>query len=220
MGWRYFLYSMGGLMMVCWFLRFLFHLHESPKFLIGRGRDAEAVKVMQAIAEYNGRTCSLTLDQLEKANQLAEGKENIATDTSAKGAVLRKLKTVSGEHVKSLFATKKLAWSTSLLIAIWGASDRFPNTDFTSHSRLQRSSALLSHCKLLHVHILCVLIISPTDTMGSSCISGFHLVVQNVRREPTLPSVACKREELISEMVRYTSRIAMCVSRADPESCC
>ena len=121
MGWRYFLYSMGGLMMVCWFLRFLFHLHESPKFLIGRGRDAEAVKVIQAIAEYNGRTCRLTLDQLEKANMLAERMEKTpATDTSAKGAMLRKLKTVSGEHVKSLFATRKLAWSTSLLIAIWG----------------------------------------------------------------------------------------------------
>ncbi|EPT05379.1 hypothetical protein FOMPIDRAFT_84350 [Fomitopsis schrenkii] len=120
MGWRYFLYSMGGLMMVCWFLRFLFHLHESPKFLIGRGRDAEAVKVMQAIAEYNGRTCSLTLDQLVKANELAERMEKKPViDMSAKGAMLRKLKTVSGEHVKSLFATKKLAWSTSLLIAIW-----------------------------------------------------------------------------------------------------
>ena len=125
MGWRYFLYSMGGLMMVCWFLRFLFHLHESPKFLIGRGRDAEAVKVIQAIAEYNGRTCSLTLDQLEKANMLAERMEKTpATDTSAKGAMLRKLKTVSGEHVKSLFATRKLAWSTSLLIAIWGVLNR------------------------------------------------------------------------------------------------
>ena len=168
MGWRYFLYSMGGLMMVCWFLRFLFHLHESPKFLIGRGRDAEAVRVIQAIAEYNRRTCTLTLDQLEKANRLAEGMaKKPAADTSAKGAVLRKLRTVGGEHVKSLFATKKLAWSTSLLIAIWGAFSPSPVFDFTSHSRLQRSSVLLSHCKLLHLHMSSVL------TNGSVRYNGF-----------------------------------------------
>lgn len=147
MGWRYFLYSMGGLMMLCWFLRFLFHLHESPKFLIGRGRDAEAVKVMQAIAEYNGRTCSLTLDQLEKANALAARvTEKLVADTSAKGAMLRKLKTVSGEHVKSLFATKKLAWSTSLLIAIWGAFNQSVHCN-SSHLGLQHSSVLLSLCE-------------------------------------------------------------------------
>jgi len=120
MGWRYFLYSMGGLMLLCWFLRFIFHLHESPKYLMGRGRDAEAVKIMQAIAEYNRRTCSLTLEKLEFVGKLAErGGVNGAMDTSAKGAILRKLSMMSGEHVRSLFATKKLALSTSLLIAIW-----------------------------------------------------------------------------------------------------
>ncbi|KAH9841718.1 MFS general substrate transporter [Rhodofomes roseus] len=120
MGWRYFLYSMGGLMLLCWFLRFMFHLHESPKYLMGRGRDAEAVKIMQAIAEYNGRTCHLTLEMLENAGTVDDRSGVKRTlDTSAKAAVVRKLKMLSGEHLRSLFATKKLAWSTSLLIAIW-----------------------------------------------------------------------------------------------------
>ena len=62
------------------------------------------------------------MEQLENAGKKEKGEEAKGVkDGSAKGAFFRKLKTVSGEHVKSLFATKKLAWSTSLLIAIWGA---------------------------------------------------------------------------------------------------
>lgn len=120
MGWRYFLYSMGGLMLLCWFLRFIFHLHESPKYLMGRGRDAEAVKIMHAIAAYNGRTCSLTLEKLEEAGKVDDGR-GVKGNLDTKAGVLRKLMIVSGDHVRSLFATKKLALSTSLLIAIWGA---------------------------------------------------------------------------------------------------
>jgi hypothetical protein len=50
-GWRYFLYTMGGFMLVLSVIRiFIFHLYESPKFLMGRGRDAEAVQVVHKVA--------------------------------------------------------------------------------------------------------------------------------------------------------------------------
>ena len=53
-------------MLFCFVLRFfVFHLYESPKYLMGRGRDAEAVEVIHKIAAYNGRTSSLTLEMLE-----------------------------------------------------------------------------------------------------------------------------------------------------------
>ena len=42
-------------MMILWFIRFFFFkLHESPKYLMGRGRDQDAVAVVHAIARYNG----------------------------------------------------------------------------------------------------------------------------------------------------------------------
>src|SRR5690348_2670511 len=40
--------------LACAFARwFLFRLHESPRYLVSRGREADAVVVLQSIAEYN-----------------------------------------------------------------------------------------------------------------------------------------------------------------------
>lgn len=118
------MYTMGALMLVLFFLRFAaFHLYESPKYLIGRGRDAEAVEVVHKVAAYNGKTSSLTLQMLhdvERAVADEEKGEKTAMDTSARAAIARKLRGFSGDHVKTLFATRKLAYSTSLLIILWG----------------------------------------------------------------------------------------------------
>ena len=44
MGWRYLLFALGGMTLFLWALRFfVFPLEESPRFLVGRGRDADAV---------------------------------------------------------------------------------------------------------------------------------------------------------------------------------
>ncbi|KAL1950452.1 hypothetical protein VTO73DRAFT_5576 [Trametes versicolor] len=122
-GWRYFLYAMGGLMLLLFVLRFfVFHMYESPKYLMGRGRDAEAVEVVHRVAAYNGRASTLTLEMLQDV-ETRLGKDVVpgeaAFDTSAKAAVLRKMQTFAGSHVKGLFVTKKLAYSTSLLIIVW-----------------------------------------------------------------------------------------------------
>lgn len=122
---------MGGVMGLLFILRFfVFHLYESPKFLMGRGRDAEAVDVIHKVARYNGRESTLTIDMLKEVEREhgaettgIEGKQTGAVmDTSARAAIMRKLNIFSEDHVKSLFATRKLAYSTSLLIILWGAS--------------------------------------------------------------------------------------------------
>ena len=145
MGWRYYVWTMGALMLVLFILRvFVFHLYESPKYLMGRGRDAEAVEVVHAIAKYNGKKSSLTLAMLqeveaqmqgdvesplgpvssaagEKEKEVQKHEQHAALmDTSARAAIIRKLRMVNTDHVKALFATKKLAYSTSLLIVLWG----------------------------------------------------------------------------------------------------
>lgn len=119
---------MGGLMLLLFVIRFfVFHMYESPKYLMGRGRDAEAVEVVHRVAEYNGRTSTLTLEMLQEA-QRRYGKGDGAAvgepafDVSAKAAVFRKLQTFAGSHVKGLFATRRLAYSTTLLIIVWGMS--------------------------------------------------------------------------------------------------
>ena len=72
MGWRYLLFALGGMTLFLWAVRFfVFPLEESPRFLVGRGRDEEAVAVIQRIAKFNGRECRLTVDQLRAAGEAA-----------------------------------------------------------------------------------------------------------------------------------------------------
>ncbi|KAG8780805.1 hypothetical protein FRC12_022583 [Ceratobasidium sp. 428] len=127
MGWRYYLITMGGLMIILWIIRFfIFTLYESPKYLMGRGKFQEAVDVVHAIAKYNGKTSRLTVEQLEAAGMEptdlqktddAEGGQQL--DISAQAAVRRKLEKFNGQHLKALFETRKFAMSTSIIIALW-----------------------------------------------------------------------------------------------------
>lgn len=55
-----------------WFVRFfVFRFHESPRYLIGKGRDEEAIEVIHTIAKYNGKAdrCTITVDDLRKGIQ-------------------------------------------------------------------------------------------------------------------------------------------------------
>ncbi|KAF2727885.1 MFS general substrate transporter [Polyplosphaeria fusca] len=66
MGWRYLLYTLGAITLLVFFLRFVvFTFQESPKFLVYRGKDAQAIKVLDAVAKKNGRTNGLTLEKLQ-----------------------------------------------------------------------------------------------------------------------------------------------------------
>jgi len=111
-------------MILLWFIRFfVFNLYESPKYLMGRGRDAEAIEVLEKVAAYNGSTNRLTLEQLQRTGVVAgteiEAENGGVVDTSVAATIRRNLEHLKGEHVKSLFATRKLALSTSLLIILW-----------------------------------------------------------------------------------------------------
>lgn len=121
MGWRYLLFTLGGVTLLLWAFRFfVFHLEESPRYLVGRGHDEAAVAVVHRIAKFNDKTSSLTVDQLVLVAEQAKQKFGIVEDTG-KSKVLSKSSSWSSDHVKALFETRKIAWSTSLLIAIWGA---------------------------------------------------------------------------------------------------
>ena len=122
-------------MFILWFIRFfVFTMYESPKYLMGRGRDEDAVKVVHAVASYNGKTSTLSIESLQSIDSVKSGDSGSEkrgeldgstgtgrgeTDMSAMGAVLRRLKKFDMAHVKALFATRTLAWNTSLLILLW-----------------------------------------------------------------------------------------------------
>lgn len=116
MGWRYLLFALGGLTFFLWGLRFfVFTLLESPRFLSGIGRDAEAVNIIHKLAKYNGKTTTLTVEELE-----APGRIQDESPSRPRRNILSRDSKYDASHIKALFATPKMAWSTSLLIALWG----------------------------------------------------------------------------------------------------
>ena len=51
-GWRWFIITIGGLTLVMWGVRFIaFTIFESPKYLMGKGKDDEAVAVVHEVAK-------------------------------------------------------------------------------------------------------------------------------------------------------------------------
>jgi MFS family permease len=57
LGWRYFIAVMGAISVIEFILRvFCFTIYESPKYLMGKGKDEEAVKVVHEVARRNGKT--------------------------------------------------------------------------------------------------------------------------------------------------------------------
>ncbi|KAF8200208.1 MFS general substrate transporter [Pholiota molesta] len=116
MGWRYLLFLLGGITLILWIARFfLFKLMESPRYLIGKGEDEKAVAVIHKLAAYNGTTSTLTVDQLKSLGSLeTEGKYPGGTLS------LSRTSNYTLDHIKALFRTRQMAYSTSLLISIWG----------------------------------------------------------------------------------------------------
>jgi hypothetical protein len=115
-------------MMILWIIRFFFFkLYESPKYLMGRGRDQEAVDVVHEIARYNGGHSSLNIGELQDAEIVdgavaAAGERGLPEGNHVGSVVRQHLFKFDSNHVYPLFATRKLAYSTSLLIILWGES--------------------------------------------------------------------------------------------------
>lgn len=70
--------------------------------------------MVHEVARRNGKTSTLTLADLQVHDQ--EGQ----VGTNAAAALSRKLEKLNFTHLRALFATPKLAYSTSLITLIWG----------------------------------------------------------------------------------------------------
>ncbi|KAJ3865197.1 MFS general substrate transporter [Lentinula novae-zelandiae] len=118
MGWRYNFYTLGAITFLMWFLRyFVFNLQESPKYLLAKGRDEDALKVLEHIARVNGKVLSLTLDQLQT---VSGEKRATGVPMSNLQIIKQSFSSFTLSHVKPLFSTRRLAINTSITIALWG----------------------------------------------------------------------------------------------------
>ncbi|RLV91568.1 hypothetical protein JA1_003802 [Spathaspora sp. JA1] len=115
-GWRYFLYTMGGLTLLMFIARFAFNVFESPRYYIARGNDEKAIHTLNKIAKINGKECPITIADLQEID-IKFGEEE--TNTKNK-LVEEKLKRYNLSHIRQCFASKKLAISSVLVIFTWG----------------------------------------------------------------------------------------------------
>jgi hypothetical protein len=110
---------MGGVALLMFVGRFVFFtIFESPKFLMGKGKDSEAVRIVHEVARRNGKESSLTLEELESCNNYALP-GTAQQQSTATAAVKRNLQKLNSSHIKALFASKKLAFSTSTITLVW-----------------------------------------------------------------------------------------------------
>lgn len=90
------------------------NLKETPKFLVGEGRDAEVVETLQFIATKYKRPCSITLERLTACGVTGQNR--------ALGSGIRKKRyffTEVGMHLRGLYATRKIGISTTLVWFSW-----------------------------------------------------------------------------------------------------
>ncbi|KZT26542.1 putative sugar transporter [Neolentinus lepideus HHB14362 ss-1] len=118
-GWRYFIYTIGALtfaMFICRF--FLFHLFESPKFLLARGREAEAVAVVHGIAYKNKSKTWLTEEILDEVGGDPEKPQETTKLTNVE-IVQRFFSRFSKDRIMPLFADWRIGLTTALIWFCW-----------------------------------------------------------------------------------------------------
>ncbi|KAJ5684360.1 uncharacterized protein N7477_000705 [Penicillium maclennaniae] len=118
MGWRYLVLTLGAITFAMFCARFfLFHLYESPKYLLSRGRQDEAVASVHGIAYRNKAKTWLTSEILNEIGGVAESKEE---EKLSVGEIIKRFfSKFSMERIGPLFANKRLGFTTVLLWLCW-----------------------------------------------------------------------------------------------------
>lgn len=126
MGWRYNVIVLGAMTLAVFFLRyFVFRFHESPKFLLSRGKEAEAIKVLHRIAKFNkAPPPQLTLEMFHMIDETESATTNsaILSSQGGKSTAATTKHVVKGftkelRRLKGIF-TNKLSALVFVLLAI------------------------------------------------------------------------------------------------------
>ncbi|OAL54506.1 sugar transporter-like protein [Pyrenochaeta sp. DS3sAY3a] len=128
MGWRYQVIVLGCMTLTIFFLRFfVFRFHESPKFLLSRGREAEAIEVLRKIALFNkAPPPTLTLEMFAAIDdidsQASSSNAMLAPNAAQEGTAATTKHVLAGfgkemRRLKGIFANK-LTCFTFVLLAI------------------------------------------------------------------------------------------------------
>ncbi|KAM0438099.1 hypothetical protein ACHAQK_006830 [Fusarium lateritium] len=134
MGWRYVMITLGAIALCLAMVRiFLFKIPESPKYLLSKGRDAEAVESVNFIARYNGKPETLTLEMMQDIDRQIYSSTVVSStgepvhaipDQSERKIPLKDIikdnfKDFNLNSYRTLFAGRKMAQHSAVTFLIW-----------------------------------------------------------------------------------------------------
>ncbi|KAK6076881.1 major facilitator superfamily transporter [Seiridium cupressi] len=109
LGWRYVMFTGGSLVFVLSVLRItVIRLRETPKYLLGVGKEEELVKTFQQLAKRYSRPCSITTEILQSCGSVTSA--HAGNMFSVGEAMI---------HLRGLFSSRKMRVSTSGIILSW-----------------------------------------------------------------------------------------------------
>ncbi|KAE8440922.1 hypothetical protein EG329_006319 [Mollisiaceae sp. DMI_Dod_QoI] len=142
-GWRYLMFTLGAISLFVFILRFVvFNFQESPKYLLSKGKDEQALKVLKKVAKTNGRSVSVTMETFQALEQSERRRSSSESSAEAETTMIREgnaaqsktfvdapIKSIKVElkRINILFSTPTLARLTILVWIIyafdyWGFS--------------------------------------------------------------------------------------------------
>ncbi|KAI6366856.1 hypothetical protein MCOR25_005072 [Pyricularia grisea] len=128
-GWRYTMFTIGSITIAAFIGRFfLFKFKESPKFLLFRGRDADAVEVLQYIAKFNKVPCTISIESFENLDgdddpspgvEGREGRIVLGSGERQKDLSLFQKFKFEMSRLKVLFSSPVMAWLTICVFLVY-----------------------------------------------------------------------------------------------------
>ncbi|WYZ41790.1 hypothetical protein EsH8_V_000685 [Colletotrichum jinshuiense] len=136
-GWRHFVLTIGLITFVMFVVRFfVFRLFESPKFLLSKNRQAEAIAVVHGIAYRNGAKTWLTEeildavvegvidhdadgDEQQQQNSRYSGSGGLRGSGMTKNAFRERMRAFSADRLRPLFKTRTLGLATVIVWFVW-----------------------------------------------------------------------------------------------------
>lgn len=127
-GWRYLMFTIGAITFAVFILRFVvFRFQESPKYLLFRGQDEKAIEVLQHIARYNKRECTVTLENFTALSSDASSSSSTGGDSTSNQPILgsgsTQQKLPVSQRIQLELARFKVLFSsfamTRLVVLVW-----------------------------------------------------------------------------------------------------
>jgi len=117
-GWRILMYSCSAMVFVMSILRVtVIRLRETPKYLLGEGKDEQVVAVFHELATRYNRPCTITVEELAACGVVRSA--HVGKGTQIGGMTLHFSFSEFWLHLRGLFATKKIGLSTVLVWFSW-----------------------------------------------------------------------------------------------------